>query len=299
MRKITSFILLIFLSLYAKSQISIIGFDTIICGHPVNYSYVYQNWNSGAGSSLTFGYDIYRNQTKVYSESGLYYQDPRECEDLFFINDSVGFKYSNWGTGAGLARTENYGTAWSYLFQYYHENYFKAFVLNQETVYLVTTRTIQNKLHIYVRRCTPTLPAVKLIDDTLMTQDIYITDSTLTTTLCHIKSLQLKVKNDQDTITYYFNFDHETSGIVNNVSQLKQQYLFPNPADSHFRINNQTQNVKSVQVLDFKGCVLRRYGTNEIACNYYQTENLRNGIYIIQVVTDRYCYALKLIINRS
>lgn len=295
MKKILLFIIII-ISSKINSQVSFIGFDTVICGSSINHTYTYTDWSSGAGSGTTYGFTIYKNGQPVYSNSGQM-ADSKFCKDLVFINDSTGFLvFYSGNTGNRLLKTKDFGATWN-IIGGGAPDYFGLYAINANLVYLVTYW--YSPIQLYVSRCSDIQATQsQFIYDTSITQDIYKTDSIIGQSLCNRNSLKIFVKNNTDTVIYNINIFSLPVGIKDNSLLLERGFkLVPNPTKEFFKINNSSLEITSVNITALDGKEITKFNSENITQNFYPLLNITNGLYIVKLSTKQNDIYLKLSIN--
>ncbi len=276
-------IFLIYCCTSVYAQVEFIGFDRSVCAEPMNNAYTYSNFNSGGGSGAIYGYIIYKNGIAVFTASGNMSQG-KHCKDLIFINDSIGFLVFYSGISSNrVLRTQDFGQTWTDIGGG-APNYFGLYVVNSTTAYLVTQWDIPMQLR--VARCSsiPSNINSNLIYDQTIDSDIFETDTLLYSDLCNQESLDFKVLNGTDTITYHINFNLEFIGIENEFDDLKTELsVYPNPSSDFFQFSNLSAPIESVSLFSINGVAIRSYESESIFNNHFSLSSVSNGSYIIRV----------------
>jgi hypothetical protein len=267
----------LFVSTLTQGQISFIGFDTTICSSSMINTYTYSNWTSGSGSGFQGGYQIFKNGIQVYSDYG-YEADFKRCEDIIFINDSVGFIAVHTQSAPRLYKTIDYGVSWSYIGGG-APNYFGTYIINESHAYLVT----QYANSLYITKCSDIPPSnFFILDDTINTS-IYINDTIIGNSLCNIDSLKILINNDLDTIIYHINFTFISVGIPKDNLISNSIKLFPNPTSNQLSIDTDLE-ISEINIIDITGKNIKTIKPNT---NLVNVADLSVGIYFIKVTTDK------------
>ena len=78
----------------------------------------------------------------------------------------------------------------------------------------------------------------------------------------------------------------------------KEQYgnsVYPNPISEEFQINlNNQQKVRSLKIIDVNGRVVQKLDPN-LSNHIYQLSNLKSGIYLLLLETDKERFQKKII----
>lgn len=291
-------IFLLFSVIHVNAQIQFIGFDHASCPQQLNFSYTFNNYSIGGGGSGTvYGYDILRNGVVVFSHSGQM-GNGKQCLDLVFINDSVGFLVYYSGLSYNrVLRTEDYGVTWNDIGGG-APNYFGLYVVNPNVAYLVTQWNTPLQLH--VARCSsiPGNMDPLFIYDLSITSDVFTTDTLLSSDLCNIDSLRIYVLNGTDTVTYHINYLMMSAGLGDSQESSPHTLVaIPNPATGTFNVSLPYNVVKTVSLYALNGELIKSYLPRIDDAQQYSMENVPDGMYMLKV-TDGHgeVYTSKLVV---
>ena len=108
----------------------------------------------------------------------------------------------------------------------------------------------------------------------------------------HLNDLPFNVNNDS-TFVYQFK-----TGIDENEMGNADIHVYPNPARDNINIETKDINMKSVKILDILGKQLSAVQLHEQNTCTIPTENLSNGIYILEIQTMTSSYKVKLKVSK-
>lgn len=278
----------------SSAQLQFIGFDRNVCPTPMSNTYTYTNFSTGGGSGASVGFTVYKNGTAVYTISGQM-GDSKTCHELLFVNDSTGFLvYYSGNTGSRLMRSTDYGQSWSDIGGG-APLYFGVYVLNPDFVYLVTAWNIPNQ--VYVAKCSsnPQFMNSTFIVDQLLSADLFANDTVINTDLCGLDSLQIRIQSGIDTVCYHIHY----TGVLASVNQPDSDemgQLYPNPAQSQFRIGSSLMHLREVTLFSTDGTEVRRYDRSSMDQNQFSLHGVENGIYLLRMNDAGRCVYRKLMV---
>lgn len=297
MKKIILFVFVIYGSI-CFGQVSFLGFDAPICSCPMSYSYTYQNYATPGGpTSMCVGYRIYRNGTQIYDMCGVMGMGAN-CNDLVFINDSTGFILISYLGGLFIQKTSDYGKTWVGIGG--GGGFFslaKLYVLNENFAYLI----LYSNTSFSVIRCSDIESISNFLNDTVMTSDIFTTDTILNNILCHNNSLKIIMKNNLDTITYHVNITSIPTGSNTDCHPLDPNiYIYPNPTDGKFMIKfNQLYIHFKLEIYSVLGQKIVSEDDVTYDGKYnVDADNLTPGLYYISVIANNQKQKQKLLIQK-
>jgi hypothetical protein len=263
----------------------------------MNHTYTFYNFTGSGGSGAVSGFYIYRDGTTVYTDPGGSMGWAQYCKELIFINDSVGFAaVRSGGFSTYLMKTSNSGVTWTSIGSGIPD-YFGMYPVNANYVYLVT----QYGTALAVTRCSDIEPPVMpyFIDDPSIDDDIYKTDTIMGNSLCAIDSLRIFVMNGTDTVTYHINIHSMPVGIADDLSLENKYTVYPNPSAGFFRISDELNEIKDVNLLTLSGQLVKSYDPAAVMEHVFPVNTVSNGFYLVKINTTEKTLFLKLLINNQ
>jgi hypothetical protein len=154
---------------------------------------------------------------------------------------------------------------------------------------------------VYVAKCSsnPQFNNSTFIVDQQLSADFFANDTVINTDLCGLDSLQIQVQSGIDTICYHIQY---TSVLVSvnqpdpNSDAMGQ--LYPNPAQSHFRIGSTILHLREVSLFSTDGAEVRRYDRSNMDQNQFSLHGVENGMYLVRMNdAGRYVYRKLMVLN--
>lgn len=282
-------IIVVFFTFSANAQISFAGFDTINCLGPLTNVYSYVNYDIG---SHGHGYRILKNGIQVYDKQNSL--GPLYCRDLIFINDTIGFIVeTDEHANTSVFKSSDFGSNWVIIGSG-APNYFGLFIINSYYAYLVTG--INNI--VLVKKCSDIQVPFNLIYDTSVNQEIFKTDTILCSSLCHIDSLQIFIKNNSDTIFYQINFTFIESVQLLSYNELGN-YIYPIPASDYISLSGETGEIDFACLYNTLGQLVVEFSKESILDNYFKLPDLENGVYLLFVKNQNRAGTYKFIVKNN
>jgi len=277
--------------LKTSAQIKFGGFDTTVCASPMTTTFSYNNYVIGSSPTTDcVGYSITVNGTEVENYCGVM-GTGGNCENLVFINDSVGYSVILYFMGGFyLRKTSDHGVTWQTM-AIMHEQYLGLYIINEHYAYMIG----KNSTTIDVIKCSDLYPQSTLISDANFYFDIYKTDTILNNSLCNIDSLKLFWVNTGHEFTYHINFFTIPAGI-NTYSDAGNKFsISPNPTNGTFKINtNKEYKTVTIEITDVIGQTV--FATKEKETSFINiTLNQPPGLYFITIIADEKREVMKVV----
>ena len=297
--KIIHLLLLVFGSSLAFGQMQFLGFDHNYCPDAMSINYTYSNWFNQL--SEQGGYKIYRDGVEVYSGSASLPYTPT-CVDLKFVNDGVGFMVLRTPLGQHrLYRTEDYGQTWQDILDSNGPPFYAGmYIINDWTAYMVTYyfSDFQKQVDLARGSTIQSNRDAHFINDTMVSTDIYKTDSLLNDDRCGADSLQFAFVSNGDTINYHINFEVINASILESKNAYEPLFVYPNPARTLFSLQLPEGNVvKSLRLVNLAGAEVATFDEQQIQNNAFLLDELPPGIYMLQTHTLQGLYQSKITIE--
>ena len=297
--KIIYLLLLVFGSGLAVGQMQFLGFDHNYCPDALSMNYTYTNWFNQL--SEQGGYKIYRDGVEVYSGSASLPYTPT-CVDLKFVNDGVGFMVLRTPLGQHrLYRTEDYGQTWQDILDSNGPPFYAGmYIINDWTAYMVTYyfSDFQKQVDLARGSTIQSNRDAHFINDTMVSTDIYKTDSLLNADRCGVDSLQFSFVTNGDTITYHINFEVINANVLESKNAYESLLVYPNPARTSFSLQLPEGNVvKSLRLVNLAGAEVATFDEQQIQNNAFLLDELPPGIYMLQTHTLQGLYQSKIMIE--
>ena len=297
--KIIYLLLLVFGSSLAFGQMQFLGFDHNYCPDALSMNYTYTNWFNQL--SEQGGYKIYRDGVEVYSGSASLPNTPT-CVDLKFVNDGVGFMVLRTPLGQHrLYRTEDYGQTWQDILDSNGPPFYAGmYIINDWTAYMVTYyfSDFQKQVDLARGSTIQSNRDAHFINDTMVSTDIYKTDSLLNDDRCGADSLQFAFVSNGDTINYHINFEVINANVLESKNAYELLFVYPNPARTLFSLQLPEGNVvKSLRLVNLAGAEVATFDEQQIQNNAFFIGDVLPGLYVLQTQTLQGLYQSKIMIE--
>lgn len=267
---------LVFVSFISKmiAQITFIGFDQTQCGLITNHGFTFENISMLCGSHSS-GYKIYKDGNKVFEKCIQF----GGCSvfQLQFINETTGFLLESNSIGHIVFKTTNSGTTWTAigggaptLLGFY--------LVNSNTGYLVTTW--DSPKAVYINRVSDINQRV--IIDNNINNDTIIGDTIYGEPFCSISTLNIKIKNVNDTVDYKIVFNLKPLSVSDN--QINSDFkVFPNPAKDFIVIDKKeiSKGDCFIRIYNYIGSIVKEYKAADT--NIFYIGDLENGVYLLEI----------------
>lgn len=297
--KIIHLLLLVFGSSLAFGQMQFLGFDHNYCPDALSMNYTYTNWFNQL--SEQGGFKVYRDGVEVYSSSASLPNTPT-CVDLKFVNDGVGFMVLRTPLGQHrLYRTEDYGQTWQDILDSNGPPFYAGmYIINDWTAYMVTYyfSDFQKQVDLARGSTIQSNRDAHFINDTMVSTDIYKTDSLLNDDRCGADSLQFAFVSNGDTINYHINFEVINASILESKNAYEPLFVYPNPARTLFSLQLPEGNVvKSLRLVNLAGAEVATFDEQQIQNNAFFIGDVLPGLYVLQTHTLQGLYQSKIMIE--
>lgn len=297
--KIIHLLLLVFGSSLAFGQMQFLGFDHNYCPDAMSINYTYSNWFNQL--SEQGGYIVYRDGVEVHSSSASLPNTPT-CVDLKFVNDGVGFMVLRTPLGQHrLYRTEDYGQTWQDILDSNGPPFYAGmYIINDWTAYMVTYyfSDFQKQVDLARGSTIQSNRDAHFINDTMVSTDIYKTDSLLNDDRCGADSLQFAFVSNGDTINYHINFEVINASILESKNAYEPLFVYPNPARTLFSLQLPEGNVvKSLRLVNLAGAEVATFDEQQIQNNAFFIGDVLPGLYVLQTHTLQGLYQSKIMIE--
>lgn len=297
--KIIYLLLLVFGSSLAVGQMQFLGFDHNYCPDALSMNYTYTNWFNQL--SEQGGYKIYRDGVEVYSGSASLPNTPT-CVDLKFVNDGVGFMVLRTPLGQHrLYRTEDYGQTWQDILDSNGPPFYAGmYIINDWTAYMVTYyfSDFQKQVDLARGSTIQSNRDAHFINDTMVSTDIYKTDSLLNVDRCWADSLHFSFLSNGDTVNYHINFEVINASIIESQPDYEPLVVYPNPARTSFSLQLPEGNVvKSLRLVNLAGAEVATFDEQQIQNNAFFIGDILPGLYVLQTQTLQGLYQIKIMIE--
>lgn len=297
--KIIHLLLLVFGSSLAFGQMQFLGFDHNYCPDALSMNYTYTNWFNQL--SEQGGFKVYRDGVEVYSSSASLPNTPT-CVDLKFVNDGVGFMVLRTPLGQHrLYRTEDYGQTWQDILDSNGPPFYAGmYIINDWTAYMVTYyfSDFQKQVDLARGSTIQSNRDAHFINDTMVSTDIYKTDSLLNDDRCGADSLQFAFVSNGDTINYHINFEVINASILESKNAYEPLFVYPNPARTLFSLQLPEGNVvKSLRLVNLAGAEVATFAEQQIQNNAFFIGDVLPGLYVLQTHTLQGLYQSKIMIE--
>ena len=297
--KIIHLLLLVFGSSLAFGQMQFLGFDHNYCPDALSMNYTYTNWFNQL--SEQGGFKVYRDGVEVYSSSASLPNTPT-CVDLKFVNDGVGFMVLRTPLGQHrLYRTEDYGQTWQDILDSNGPPFYAGmYIINDWTAYMVTYyfSDFQKQVDLARGSTIQSNRDAHFINDTMVSTDIYKTDSLLNDDRCGADSLQFAFVSNGDTINYHINFEVINASILESKNAYEPLFVYPNPARTLFSLQLPEGNVvKSLRLVNLAGAEVATFDEQQIQNNAFFIGDVLPGLYVLQTQTLQGLYQSKIMIE--
>lgn len=297
--KIIYLLLLVFGSSLAFGQMQFLGFDHNYCPDALSMNYTYTNWFNQL--SEQGGYKIYRDGVEVYSGSASLPNTPT-CVDLKFVNDGVGFMVLRTPLGQHrLYRTEDYGQTWQDILDSNGPPFYAGmYIINDWTAYMVTYyfSDFQKQVDLARGSTIQSNRDAHFINDTMVSTDIYKTDSLLNDDRCGADSLHFSFLSNGDTINYHINFEVINANVLESKNAYEPLFVYPNPARTLFSLQLPEGNVvKSLRLINLAGAEVATFDAQQIQNNAFFIGDVLPGLYVLQTQTLQGLYQSKIMIE--
>ncbi len=297
--KIIYLLLLVFGSSLAFGQMQFLGFDHNYCPDALSMNYTYTNWFNQL--SEQGGYKIYRDGVEVYSSSASLPNTPT-CVDLKFVNDGVGFMVLRTPLGQHrLYRTEDYGQTWQDILDSNGPPFYAGmYIINDWTAYMVTYyfSDFQKQVDLARGSTIQSNRDAHFINDTMVSTDIYKTDSLLNDDRCWADSLHFSFLSNGDTVNYHINFEVINASIIESQPDYEPLVVYPNPARTSFSLQLPEGNVvKNLRLVNLAGAEVATFDEQQIQNNAFFIGDVLPGLYVLQTQTLQGLYQSKIMIE--
>jgi len=297
--KIIYLLLLVFGSSLAFGQMQFLGFDHNYCPDALSMNYTYTNWFNQL--SEQGGYKIYRDGVEVYSGSASLPNTPT-CVDLKFVNDGVGFMVLRTPLGQHrLYRTEDYGQTWQDILDSNGPPFYAGmYIINDWTAYMVTYyfSDFQKQVDLARGSTIQSNRDAHFINDTMVSTDIYKTDSLLNDDRCWADSLHFSFLSNGDTVNYHINFEVINASIIESQPDYEPLVVYPNPARTSFSLQLPEGNVvKNLRLVNLAGAEVATFDEQQIQNNAFFIGDVLPGLYVLQTQTLQGLYQSKIMIE--
>jgi hypothetical protein len=297
--KIIHLLLLVFGSSLAFGQMQFLGFDHNYCPDALSMNYTYTNWFNQL--SEQGGYKIYRDGVEVYSGSASLPNTPT-CVDLKFVNDGVGFMVLRTPLGQHrLYRTEDYGQTWQDILDSNGPPFYAGmYIINDWTAYMLTYyfSDFQKQVDLGRGSTIQSNRDAHFINDTMVSTDIYKTDSLLNDDRCGADSLHFSFLYNGDTVNYHINFEVINANVLESKNAYEPLFVYPNPARTSFSLQLPEGNVvKSLNLVNLAGAEVATFDEQQIQNNAFFIGDVLPGLYMLQTQTLQGLYQSKLMIE--
>jgi hypothetical protein len=297
--KIIYLLLLVFGSSLAFGQMQFLGFDHNYCPDALSMNYTYTNWFNQL--SEQGGFKVYRDGVEVYSGSASLPNTPT-CVDLKFVNDGVGFMVLRTPLGQHrLYRTEDYGQTWQDILDSNGPPFYAGmYIINDWTAYMVTYyfSDFQKQVDLARGSTIQSNRDAHFINDTMVSTDIYKTDSLLNDDRCGADSLQFAFVSNGDTINYHINFEVINASVLESKNAYEPLFVYPNPARTSFSLQLPEGNVvKSLRLVNLAGAEVATFDAQQFQNNSFGIGDLLPGLYVLQTQTLQGLYQSKITIE--
>lgn len=276
---------LAFFSNNAQSQqISFLGFDQQECEIISDYGYTHELIFC-EGSN---GYEIYKDSVKVYSIC--IYHIPIAVRSLLMTSDTSGFIVEDWNSVFKVITTKN---SWESNSEFdgsdYGAHFLGFFLVSPNTGYLITCNHNMNRL--WVRRMSNIRGSRFMFDNS--PSEVVLQDTIYGEPYCELDTLGFKTIWQNDTTHYKIVLNRINADIAEK-KELPPS-LMPNPVSNFFGFSNTFDytSLIEINIYNLNGKIIRSY--EPYSGNNYFVGDLRNGLYFVELVSDKGKKVLKMI----